>query len=150
MLTSSFAVITLAAALATTHLNPSQDLALKLAKAVADYDGYTRSSARKMDYEITDRPNSSTYPGYVTVQVMVNAHPVFNLSINKTTGQVADFLSCYVIEYPVVDRVEREAGFYRHEFLNNAAMMGQNGCEKYVVLKRADDELRNLPTQKTE
>jgi hypothetical protein len=125
----------------------SPPLALRIARAVSDYAGYTSNRARIMDYEITDHENAVAYPGYITVQVMSNAQPIFNISINTLSGQVADFMGCYIFEYPVIRRVEHELGIVHRKALSYSMMMEENGCDKYVVLRRPGDEGRDLLVQ---
>jgi hypothetical protein len=140
----AIAIVTATAAAAQTQISPT--MALSIARAIGKYTGYTTNKARIMDYEITDRPEKRAYRGYITVQMMENAHPVFNISINTISGQAADFLGCYIFEYPIIGYVEERQGFKGERQLGYSKMMGDNGCDKYIVLKRPGDEGRALPS----
>jgi len=140
-------VVALVLSSATPQAEPvlSSKVAVAIAKAIADYTGYTRTASRIMDFEVVDLENSPAYDGYVTVQIMANAHPIFNVSINKVSGQAADFLGCYVLAYPVVEETEHKEGFYGHGNLSYNRMLGDQGCDSYQVFKKPNDDGRNRP-----
>ncbi len=127
----------------------SDALAVRVAKAIGDYAGYTPNKIRIMDYDIVDPVDRPGYAGFVTVQIMVNAHSVFFVSINRTTGQALDFTYCFALAYPVIARVERKNGFKGAPPLSYGRMLADNGCESYVVLRRPDDAGRDLPSHET-
>jgi hypothetical protein len=135
------------AMVASPQTGMSPEMALSIAQAIANYAGYPPNN---MEYEITDKPGRPAVPGFITVQVRNTVHPAYNLSINTETGQVADFLFCHVFEYPVIRRVEGDLGFMAHGKIGYSKMMGDNGCDKYTVYRRAGDEGRDLPEHSTD
>jgi hypothetical protein len=112
---------------------------LQLAQSIGDYAGYTRSPLRSMDYEITDRPGEPVYPGFISAQVMVNAHDVFDLSVRISDGRVFDFTGCYFFDYPFLRKGMASA---RLRMRDLKLTMEANGCVDFRILRRPGDEAR--------
>ena len=113
--------------------------AMKIARQIGNYDGYTPSKNRLIEYEVTDRPRDPTYRGFITIQLRTGAQGVFDLSIRKRDGMVFDFTRCLAFDYsflreqsPAPGRLSRRANF--------RATMEANGCPSFRILRRAGDE----------
>lgn len=141
----SLIVATVVLAAISHHSQASFSDVLRIAHIVGCYAGYTPSKSRKIDYEITDKPDHQTYNGYKTVQIRVNNHAVFDLSIKVSTGQVVDFNRCLIVNYPVIKDAERRSVFHKGREILYAEMMGNNGCDHYRVLNHPGDEANTSP-----
>lgn len=140
MSASTIMSIVLLASSPTTVLTDAQ--AVTVAQTIGNYLGYAKSDARFIDYEVTDSGDNN--PGYVTVQIRINSQTLFDLSLNKQTGQAADFTRCLVLSYPVIKSEETKLGFHGASPVPYITLMGNNGCDHYRVFVSRNDLYKRL------
>lgn len=138
-----------AATIGTTKNQESRSVAnaMHVAHLVADYAGYTPNKWRKIDYDLGNDPEKPAYPGFITIQILTNGQNAFDLSIDRHSGRVFDFLYCLVFEYPVLYHGSPRLTDRARRALYNKTM-AENGCDNYTILKRRGDEGRRLPVHR--
>lgn len=139
----SIGIVVLVSIVLLVGLRPEAELqadqVLSIANSIADYEGYVPSQSSVVDYEITDKPGGEMYDGYISLQIMVNAHPAHFLSIDKKTGHVVDFEFCQVFHYKIIQDEEKRFGVKYLEVNSYDEEMIGHGCGHYKIINNIDD-----------
>lgn len=114
--------------------------ALEIAQIVARDEGHNiENESLKYDFDSLDDDGERFLEGYVTIHFTGNGRSISSYSINESTGQVIDAVTCTIFDYPDLKPIQNNIlRMSRRRLKTPEELADEAGCLEMTILSEPD------------